>query len=75
MTQQRYHIYVDRMTCANCAGIISKALTGLAGVVSVKAYPDKRMVDIVLDPERSELDDVRSAIESQGFDVRKIETA
>ncbi|MGB9691256.1 MAG: heavy-metal-associated domain-containing protein [Candidatus Sumerlaeaceae bacterium] len=75
MAQQRYFVYVDRMTCANCAGIISKAITGAAGVISVKAMPDKRLVDLVLDLDRANLDEIKSCIESQGFEVRRIETA
>ncbi len=75
MAQQRYHLYVDRMTCANCAGVISKALTGVSGVVSVKALPEKRLVDLVLDLDRGELDEIKSCIENQGFEVRRIETA
>lgn len=75
MPQHRYHLYVDRMTCANCAGVISKALTGLAGIVSVKANPQKRLVDVLLDTERTSLDEVRQCIEKEGYEVRRVESA
>lgn len=73
MPQQRFLVYVDRLTCMHCAGVISKALTGLAGVVSVKPIVEKRLVDLTLDTDRTELDEVRSAIEAQGFEVRRID--
>jgi copper chaperone CopZ len=75
MAQQRYVIHVDRMTCANCAGVISKALSGLAGVVTLKALPEKRIVELTLDPDRTELEEIRECIEKQGYEVRRIETA
>lgn len=75
MPQHRYHLYVDRMTCANCAGIIAKALTGLAGLVSVKAIPEKRLVDVLLDTERTTLEEVRQCIEKEGYEVRRVESA
>ncbi|MCX7625478.1 MAG: heavy-metal-associated domain-containing protein [Candidatus Sumerlaeaceae bacterium] len=75
MSQQRYHLYVDRMTCTNCAGIISKALTGLAGIISLKAVPEERLIDVLLDTDRTSLDEIRQCIEKQGYEVRRIETA
>jgi len=75
MAEQEYRIHVDGMMCTHCAGIVSKALTGLAGVLSVKANADRQLVELRVDPQRVQLDEIKAAIEDQGYEVRAIETA
>jgi len=75
MSQQRFILYVDRMSCANCAGTIAKEISTMSGVVTFKTLPEKRQIDVVLDTARTDPSEVKAAVEKLGFEVRKIETA
>ena len=68
-------LYVDNMTCVNCENIIERAISGRAGVKSVKASYSAGTVLISYDADVIELEKIEKAIEEHDYHVKRQKTA
>lgn len=62
-------LQVEGMTCAHCEASVKEALENLAGVERVKINLDSGEVNITYDESTIEVEKMKEAIESQGYDV------
>ncbi|WP_027964318.1 copper chaperone CopZ [Halalkalibacillus halophilus] len=62
-------ISVQGMTCGNCKQAVHGALKDLPGVASVEVHLDSGKVDVAYDEDTLTKDDLKEAIEEQGYDV------
>ncbi|QJD31138.1 heavy-metal-associated domain-containing protein [Methylococcus geothermalis] len=62
-------LQVTGMKCGGCESTVTKTLTALAGVTSVKASHKDNRVDVEYDPAQVDPDAIRKAIAGQGFTV------
>lgn len=59
------------MTCGHCAATVEKAAGGQAGVVSVKADPNTKLVTIELEPEQASVPAIEAALAEAGYPAAK----
>lgn len=71
MLKETMHLTVDGMSCNHCVQSIKKAVCALAGVQEVDVDLAGKTVAVVLDPSRVSPQNVKDAIEDQGYEVRK----
>ncbi len=57
------------MTCGHCEQSVKGALDELDGVTVVDVNLSNGKVDVTCDEEKVTLDDMREAVEEQGYDV------
>ena len=62
-------IKVSGMKCGGCENTVSAKLSGLAGVLSVKASHQDKRVEVEYDPSIVDLDEIEEAISEAGFTV------
>ena len=62
-------IKVDGMSCEHCVKAITKAVGALPGVANVAVDLKAKTVAVDHDPAKSTLDQIKSEIEDQGYDV------
>lgn len=60
---------VEGMSCGHCVNSIESNVGNLNGVKSVKVHLDKNIVDLEFDASKISLEDIKSEIEDQGYDV------
>lgn len=60
---------VNGMSCEHCVKSITKAVSALPGIGSVKVDLTAGTVSVEHDPEQSPLDKIKAEIEDQGYDV------
>lgn len=60
---------VNGMTCTHCEKAVTKALTTLEGVKNVHVSLPGKTVAIQFEPEKITLDELKYAIEDQGYDI------
>ncbi len=60
---------VKGMTCGHCEAAVSGALKALDGVADVKVHLDTGKVDVRYDKDKVSLEQMKEAIEEQGYDV------
>lgn len=60
---------VEGMTCGHCKMAVTNALKELDGVKSVEVSVENGKVDVEYDESRVNLDQMKEAIEEQGYDV------
>lgn len=60
---------VDGMSCQHCVDSINKAVTSLPGIDSVKVDLKAKTVEVRFSQETVNLEQIKEAIEDQGFDV------
>lgn len=60
---------VPAIHCDNCKNSIEGALNGLAGVDRAEVSVPEKTVTVAYDDGNVGLDEIRTAIEDQGFDV------
>ena len=66
-SQQTY--LVEGMTCEHCVHAVKSSVSALAGVDSVEVSLEKKLVTVGFDPEKANLQSIRTAIEDQGYSV------
>jgi len=60
---------VNGMSCEHCVKSITKAVSALPGIGSVKVDLNAMTVSVEHDPDQSPLDKIKTEIEDQGYDV------
>ncbi|UOQ45759.1 copper chaperone CopZ [Halobacillus salinarum] len=60
---------VQGMTCGHCESAVKGALNELNGVQAVEVHLDSGKVDVTYSEEKVNQDDMKEAIEEQGYDV------
>lgn len=60
---------VKGMTCGHCESAVTGALADLQGVEDVKVHLDTGKVDVRYNKEQVTVDQMKEAIEEQGYDV------
>ncbi len=60
---------VEGMSCAHCENRVKKAVDALSGVASVDVSLEGKTVTVELDPSAVSTQQVKEAIEEQGYDV------
>lgn len=64
-------LHIDNMTCTHCESTIENALTGVAGIESVKASYSTGKVIVTHDPDEITLERIEELIEEQDYHVKK----
>jgi manganese/iron transport system permease protein/iron/zinc/copper transport system permease protein len=67
---RQLHMVIDGMTCAYCVRAVERALSGVAGVTSVRVDLSARSVDVTLDNRPGGGERVREAIRLAGYHPR-----
>ena len=62
-------INVSGMSCGHCTAAVERALKALPGVEKAKAALEEKNVTIIYDPEKTSRDDIKKAIEEEGYKV------
>lgn len=60
---------VEGMSCEHCVNAVTGAVSDLAGVHAVAVSLKDKTATIDYEPEKVSIDDLKDAIEEQGFDV------
>jgi copper chaperone len=63
-------LQVQGMTCNHCKMAVTNALQELVGVNRVEVHLDKGTVDVDYDETKVSIDQLKEAIEEQGYDVK-----
>jgi copper chaperone len=63
-------LQVQGMTCNHCKMAVTNALQELEGVNRVEVHLDKGTVDVDYDETKVSIDQLKEAIEEQGYDVK-----
>ncbi|UOE74850.1 copper chaperone CopZ [Parageobacillus thermoglucosidasius] len=63
-------LQVQGMTCNHCKMAVTNALQELEGVNRVEVHLGKGTVDVDYDETKVSLDQLKEAIEEQGYDVK-----
>ena len=58
---------VEGMTCSGCERTVQKVITNLGGVESASADFKTSTVSVVYDPEKVNIDQIRSAVNKVGY--------
>lgn len=62
-------IKIKGMSCNHCVHSVTKALKGITGVKEVNVSLDKGEAKIAYEPEKTSVDQFKSAIEEEGYSV------
>ncbi|MCE5038855.1 copper chaperone CopZ [Staphylococcus auricularis] len=65
-------IQVDGMSCEHCKSAVENALTALTGVDQAEVSLEKGNVSVNYDSEKVTTNDMKDAIEDQGYDVPQL---
>ncbi|HBZ08836.1 MAG TPA: copper chaperone [Bacillus bacterium] len=60
---------VQGMSCGHCVNSIEGEVGRMDGVQFVKVHLDQGKVDVTFDSNKLSLEEIKSAIEDQGYDV------
>ncbi|CDZ23983.1 hypothetical protein CCDG5_0857 [[Clostridium] cellulosi] len=60
---------VNGMSCSHCVNAVKTAVGGLDGVDNVVVDLEGKTVTVEFDAEKLTVDDIKNAIEDQGYDV------
>jgi copper chaperone len=60
---------VEGMSCSHCVNAVTKAVTALSGVSGVNVSLEEKTVTVDYDADHVSLDDIKEAIEEEGYDV------
>lgn len=63
-------ISVEGMSCDHCRNAVESALAKLNGVTSAEVDLDKNQVRVDYDENRVSVEQMKEAIEDQGYDVK-----
>jgi len=67
---QTITLNVDGMTCSNCEKAIKRAVHELDGIGNVTVDLDAKAVTVVYEPDSLTPDQIKSAIEGVGYEVK-----
>lgn len=62
-------LQVQGMSCSHCVNSIEESVGNLNGVKSVKVHLDNHTVEVEFDSNTVSLEEIKSEIEEQGYDV------
>ena len=65
-------LVVPGMGSDHCAGIIKDSLNRLQGIAGIKTNISNHKVEVAYDPEKTDQDAIRSAIEKAGYEVASV---
>ncbi|MED4972136.1 copper chaperone CopZ [Geobacillus proteiniphilus] len=63
-------LHVQGMTCGHCKAAVTNALTELDGVKHVEVHLEEGTVDVDFDETKVSVEQLKKAIEEQGYDVK-----
>lgn len=63
-------MHVEGMSCDHCRNAVESALAKLNGVTSAEVDLDKHQVRVDYDEDRVSVEQMKEAIEDQGYDVK-----
>lgn len=61
---------VEGMSCSHCVNAVTKAVGGLECVLNVEVDLDAKTVTVEYDADKVNLDNIKEAIEDEGYDVK-----
>lgn len=64
---------IEGMSCMHCVGHVKEALSELKGISNIKVSLEEKFAEFDSDGEVSE-NDIKSAIEDFGYEIKKITT-
>ena len=70
MSKQVTVLTVEGMSCGHCEARVKKAAGAVAGVSSVSVDLKGKKVTVEFDPGAASLQQIKDAIEEQGYDVK-----
>jgi copper ion binding protein len=69
MADQFIELNVDGMSCEHCENAVKKAVGALNGVDNVKVSLHDNTVSVEFNPEKVTIEDIKNAIDDQGYEV------
>ncbi|MFT8889691.1 MAG: copper chaperone CopZ [Ethanoligenens sp.] len=69
MSKEVNTLNVDGMSCSHCEHAVKTAVGALPGVGKVTVDLEGKKVAVERDPEKVTLEQIKAAIEDQGYDV------
>jgi copper chaperone len=63
-------LVVDGISCNHCVKSIEDALMKIDGIYDIEVSLEYKTVDIEFDETKTNLDEIKEAIEDQGYDVK-----
>ncbi len=70
MSKETVKLNVEGMSCSHCENSVKKAVGGLVGVSSVEVDLAGKTVTVDYDTEKVKVEEMKEAIEDQGYDVK-----
>ncbi|GAB0171877.1 copper chaperone CopZ [Lysinibacillus sp. CTST325] len=67
---QNVTLNVQGMSCGHCVNSVEKSVGALTGVEQVKVNLADGLVDVAFDETQVSLDQIKEAIDDQGYDVK-----
>lgn len=67
---QQVILAIEGMSCGHCAAKVEKALFATAGVVSADVSLESNSVKIAYDPDRTNVNELKTAIQNAGYNPR-----
>jgi len=75
-TQIRTQIYCDHcLNCESCGPTIQQAAYAVEGVSKVKVQPEKNIIVVTYDPEKTNLLTIKLSIANAGYDADEIKAS
>lgn len=69
MSRRTMVVQIDGMTCEHCVRAVASALRAISGVADVEVSLAEKKATIHYDAEAPEIEQVRSALELEGYRV------
>jgi len=69
VSKQTQELNVQGMSCQHCVHAVKTSVSALAGVDSVEVSLEKNLVTVGLDPGKTSLQSIQTAIEDEGYSV------
>lgn len=69
MAQEKMVVGVEGMACEHCVNAVKKAVGALDGVLSVEVSLKDKKAYVECESGKVKYDDIKNAIEDQGYDV------
>ena len=67
---QTVKLRVEGMSCSHCENAVKKAVGALQGVNSVEVSLSEKTVAVEFDAAKVSLDEIKEAIDDQGYEVK-----
>ncbi len=69
--QKNYSLVIDGMTCARCQKAIEKTVKKIPGVIEIKANYQSGNGNVRFDVQKTDIEQIKKAIEELGYKVVK----